>query len=68
VAEIGVVLKRNTRRRIKFGNQSSKSKCSDSSVRQSCMGLSVLPKNRKDGFPAVHSFGGWKAAVPGSGA
>ena len=28
-----------------------------------------LPMNRKDGFlPAVPSFGGWKAAVPGSGA
>ena len=25
-----------------------------------------LPVNRKDGVPAVHSFGGWKAAVPGS--
>ena len=28
----------------------------------------ILPMNRKDGFPAVQSLGGWKAAVPGSGA
>ena len=26
-----------------------------------------LPMNRKDGVPGVCAFGGWKAAVPGSG-
>ena len=29
------------------------------------MRIRILFINRKDGFLAVHAFGGWKAAVPG---